>query len=166
MSLTNMIKIAQDINFYPLYIKPAFVFQDNNDGHLKLQFEADANSSLGNLYDSLCKALGIEWNGISPYNKYGVYIKCAMHSAGDRAAYGCGPENANYGGFCPQMIIAYRPKFKSKDAGAAFIARCNKYIDHWRSMYPSGVAVGTTKFCPEGGCMGLFIQYNQPLDFK
>lgn len=157
MSLKNMIKIAQDIDFDPLYIKPAFVFQDYYDGHLKLQFEADANSSLGNLYDSLCKAMGIEWNGISPYNNRGVYTKCAMHSAGDRAAYGCGPDNANYGGFCPQMIIAYKPKFKSKDAGAAFIARCNKYIDYWRNLYPSGVAVGTTKFCPEGGCLGLFL---------
>jgi hypothetical protein len=157
MTLTNMIKIAQDIDFDPLYIKPAFVFQDSYDGHLKLQFEADPDSALGKLYDSLCKAFGIEWNGFSPYNRYGTYTKCAMHSAGDRAAYGCGPQNGNYGGFCPQMIIAYRPKFKSQDDGAAFIARCNNYIDYWRSLYPSGVAVGTTSFCPHGGCLGLFL---------
>ena len=40
MSLSDMIKIARNIDFGTLYIKPAFVFVDG-DGHVKLQFEAD-----------------------------------------------------------------------------------------------------------------------------
>ena len=71
-----------------------FVFQDD-DGSIKLQFEADANSALGYLYSALCEMIGISWNYDSPYNDLGVYTNCAMHAAGDRAKYGCGPENGN-----------------------------------------------------------------------
>lgn len=151
-----MIKVGKSLDFGTLYIKPAFVFVDGN-GHVKLQFEADPNSALAYLYDSLCKQLGIAWNYESPYNNYGVYTNCAMHAAGDRAQYGCGPENSNSGGFCPQMTIAYSPRFASEDHAAAYLASCNNYIDYWRSIYPSGVAVGTNKFCPQGGCLGLFL---------
>lgn len=80
-----------------------------------------------------------------------------MHSAGDRAKYGCGPENENTGGFCPQMTIAYSVKFNSEDHAAAYLENCNNYVDYWRSLYPSGVAVGASGFCPDGGCLGLFL---------
>lgn len=156
ISLSNVIKVLQKIEFGTLYIKPAFVFQDE-DGAVKLQFEADANSALGYLYDNLCKMLGLSWNYDSPSNYYETYTNCAMHASGDRAAYGCGPENANKGGFCPQMTIGYRVSFQSEDAAAAFFDRGNSYVDYWRSLYPSGVAVGTSNFCPDGGCLGLFL---------
>ena len=146
----------KNIKFGNLYIKPAFVFVDDN-GHLKLQFEADPNSSLGYLYDSLCKELGISWNYKSPKNNYGIYTNCAMHAAGDRASYGCGPHGDNSGGFCPQMTIAYSVKFRSESAAASYLQIANNYVDYWRSLYPSGVAVGTDQFCPKGGCLGLFL---------
>jgi len=80
-----------------------------------------------------------------------------MHAAGDRATYGCGPDNTNNGGFCPQMTIAYRVKFQSDDHAAAFFYKGNSYVDYWRSLYPNGVAVGTNNFCKDGGCLGLFL---------
>lgn len=101
--------------------------------------------------------LGISWNNDSPYNTLGVYTNCAMHAAGDRAKYGCGPENGNSGGFCPQMTLAYRVRFQSEDHAASYLAKCNDYVDYWRSLYPSGVAVGTSKFCQDGGCLALFL---------
>uniref|UniRef100_A0A7S3Q3H4 Uncharacterized protein n=1 Tax=Chaetoceros debilis TaxID=122233 RepID=A0A7S3Q3H4_9STRA len=156
ISLSNLIKVVKSIQFGNLYIKPAFVFIDDN-GHLKLQFEADSNSAMGYLYDNLCKELGIMWNYNSPENNYGLYTNCAMHSAGDRAAYGCGPENSNSGGFCPQMTIAYSVKFNSADYAAAYLTMANDYVDYWRSLYPSGVAVGTSSFCSDGGCLGLYL---------
>mmetsp|Transcript_22774 Transcript_22774/g.45734 ORF Transcript_22774/g.45734 Transcript_22774/m.45734 type:complete len:940 (-) Transcript_22774:107-2926(-) len=156
IGLSDLIKIVKKIQFGTLYIKPAFVFIDG-DGHIKMQFEADANSALGYLYDSLCKELGISWNYDTPYNSNGVYTNCAMHAAGDRAKYGCGNENSNQGGFCPQMTIAYSARFNSEDDAAAYLAKCNGYIDYWRSLYPSGVAVGTSQFCSGGGCLGLFL---------
>lgn len=156
MSLENLIKLGKKIDFGTLYIKPAFVFQDD-DGSIKLQFEADANSALGYLYSHLCQMIGISWNYDSPYNDLGLYTSCAMHAAGDRAKYGCGPENGNSGGFCPQMTLAYRVGFQSEEHAAAYLARCNDYVDYWRSMYPSGVAVGTSKFCKDGGCLALFL---------
>jgi hypothetical protein len=159
MSLSDLIKVASNIDFGKLYIKPAFVFTDQN-GHVKLQFETDTTSALGYLYDSLCKELGISWNYASPSNNAGVYTNCAMHAAGDRASYGCTPDNiaaGTSGGFCPQMTIAYSPRFQSEDLAAAYLARCNNYVDYWRSLYPSGVAVGTSSFCPDGGCLGLFL---------
>ena len=154
--MSNIIKIMKNIEFGTLYIKPAFVFIDGN-GHLKLQFEADSNSALGYLYDTLCKELGISWNYASPSNTLGVYTNCAMHAAGDRANYGCGPENGNGGGFCPQMTIAYEPKFHGEEYAATFLANCNSYVDYWRSLYPTGVAIGTDNFCPNGGCLGLYL---------
>jgi len=156
VSLADLIKIAKKIEFGTLYIKPAFVFQDD-DGSLKLQFEADANSALGYLYDNFCKQLGISWNYEKPSNDIGVYGNCAMHAAGDRAKYGCGPENAGSGGFCPQMTLAYSVGFQSEDMAAAYIYKSNAYVDYWRSLYPSGVAVGTDSFCENGGCLGLFL---------
>eukprot|EP00978_Attheya_sp_CCMP212_P000893 scaffold1911_cov46-Attheya_sp.AAC.4 len=156
MSLSDMIKVAKHIDFGKLYIKPAFVFVDD-DGHLKLQFEADASSAIGYLYDSLCKELGITWNYQTPSNSYGTYTNCAMHASGDRAKYGCGPENSNTGGFCPQMTIAYSVRFQSEDHAAAYLDQCNNYVDYWRSLYPSGVAVGTNQFCSDGGCLALFL---------
>lgn len=156
ISLANLIKVAKKIDFGTLYIKPAFVFQDDN-GHIKLQFEADTSSALAYLYDSLCKELGIAWNYDTPYNKAGVYTNCAMHAAGDRAKYGCGPEGTGDGGFCPQMTIAYSVKFASEDAAAAYFEMANNYVDYWRSIYPSGVAVGTDNFCQDGGCLALFL---------
>lgn len=122
-----------------------------------MQFEADSSSAMGYLYDNLCKQLGISWNYNSPSNKYGVYTNCAMHAAGDRASYGCGPDNKNTGGFCPQMTMAYSVKFRSEDSAAAYLQIANNYVDYWRSLYPTGVAVGTNQFCPNGGCMGLFL---------
>ena len=156
MSIESLIKIGKKINFGTLYLKPAFVFQDD-DGSIKLQFEADASSALGYLYSNLCQMIGISWNYDSPYNDLGLYTNCAMHAAGDRAKYGCGPDNGNSGGFCPQMTLAYRVKFQSEEHAAAYLSRCNDYVDYWRSLYPSGVAVGTDKFCQEGGCMALFL---------
>jgi hypothetical protein len=156
MALSDMIKVAQHIDFGTLYIKPAFVFVDD-DGHVKLQFEADTTSALAYLYNNLCKELGISWNYDSPSNNYGTYTNCAMHAAGDRASYGCGPDGTNQGGFCPQMTLAYSPRFSSESAAAAYLDRCNNYVNYWRSLYPSGVAVGTSKFCPNGGCMALFL---------
>ena len=105
--MENLIKLGKKIDFGTLYIKPAFIFQDD-DGSIKLQFEADANSALGYLYSSLCQMLGISWNYESPYNDLGLYTNCAMHAAGDRAKYGCGPENGNSGGFCPQMTVSHQ----------------------------------------------------------
>mmetsp|Transcript_28400 Transcript_28400/g.76933 ORF Transcript_28400/g.76933 Transcript_28400/m.76933 type:complete len:998 (-) Transcript_28400:267-3260(-) len=156
MSLSDMIRIAKNIDFGTLYIKPAFVFVDG-DGHVKLQFETDTNSALAYLYNSFCKEMGISWNYESPQNSIGVYTNCAMHGADDRASYGCGPDGTNQGGFCPQMTLAYQPRFNSEEMAAAYLERCNNYVDYWRSLYPSGVAVGTTKFCPNGGCMALFL---------
>jgi hypothetical protein len=156
MALSDMIKVAQHIDFGTLYIKPAFVFVDD-DGHVKLQFEADTTSALAYLYNNLCKELGISWNYDAPQNNYGTYTNCAMHAAGDRASYGCGPDGTNQGGFCPQMTLAYSPRFASEQAAAAYLDRCNNYVNYWRSLYPSGVAVGTSKFCPNGGCMALFL---------
>lgn len=129
----------------------------DSDGHVKLQFEADTTSALAYLYDNLCKQLGITWNYDSPSNYLGVYSNCAMHSAGDRASYGCGPDGSGTGGFCPQMTLAYAPKFASEDAAAAYLDRANNYVDYWRSLYPSGVAVGTDRFCSQGGCLALFL---------
>lgn len=146
----------KNLNFGTLYIKPAFLFQDD-DGAVKLQFEADAYSALGYLYDNMCKMLGLSWNYESPSNSYGYYTNCAMHAAGDRATYGCGPDNTNNGGFCPQMTIAYRVAFQSDDHAAAFFYKGNSYVDYWRSLYPNGVAVGTNNFCKDGGCLGLFL---------
>jgi len=115
-------------------------------------------SALAYLYDSLCKELGITWNYDSPSNSLGVYSNCAMHAAGDRAKYGCGPDGAGTGGFCPQMTLAYSPRFASEEYAAAYLDSANNYVDYWRSLYPSGVAVGTSKFCPNtGGCLGLFL---------
>jgi len=156
MSLSDMIKVAKNIEFGQLFIKPAFVFIDG-DGHLKLQFEADSNSALGYLYTALCQELGITWNYNSPSNNKGLYTNCAMHSAGDKASNGCGPDSGNSGGFCPQMYIAYEPKFHSEDYAAAYLEMANNYVDYWRSLYSDGVAVGTNKFCPNGGCLGLFL---------
>ena len=156
MALSDIISIAKKIDFGTLYIKPAFVFLDE-DGHIKLQFEADTQSALAYLYDSLCKELGITWDYESPYNNLGVYTHCAMHAAGDRAKYGCGPDGYGYGGFCPQMTIAYSPKFIGGEYSAAYISRCNNYVDYWRKLYPNGVAVGTNQFCNNGGCLGLFL---------
>jgi hypothetical protein len=156
MSLGQMIKVAQNVDFGTLYIKPAFVFVDS-DGHVKLQFEVDTSSALAYLYDTLCKELGIAWNYESPTNNVGAYTNCAMHAAGDRASYGCGPDGTNQGGFCPQMTLAYSPRFDSEDSAASYLARSNNYVDYWRSLYPSGVAVGTSKFCPSGGCLALFL---------
>ena len=156
LSIESLIKIGKKLNFGTLYIKPAFVFQDD-DSSIKLQFEADASSALGYLYSNLCQMIGIAWKYDSPYNDLGLYTNCAMHAAGDRAKYGCGPENGNSGGFCPQMTIAYRVNFQSTSHAAAYLSRCNDYIDYWRSLYPSGVAVGTDKFCQDGGCLALFL---------
>ena len=156
MSLGDMIKVAKNIDFGTLYIKPAFVFVDQ-DGHVKLQFEADMTSSLAYLYDELCKQLGISWNYDPPSNSIGAYTNCAMHASGDRSSYGCGPDGTNQGGFCPQMTLAYAPKFASEDLAAAYLYRCNNYVDYWRGLYPSGVAVGTSNFCPNGGCLALFL---------
>ena len=156
ISISDLIKVAQNVDFGTLYIKPAFVFIDE-DGHAKLQFEADTSSALAYLYDTLCKELGIAWNYESPSNKLGIYTNCAMHAAGDRASYGCGPDGTNQGGFCPQMTLAYSPRFASEESAAAYLNRCNNYVDYWRSLYPSGVAVGTSKFCPNGGCLALFL---------
>ena len=156
MALENLIKVGKRIDFGTLYIKPAFVFIDD-DGHIKLQFEMDPNSALAYLYDSLCKELGIAWNYDTPYNNQGVYTNCAMHAAGDRAKYGCGPDGSGVGGFCPQMTVAYSARFQGEEQAAAYLENCNNYVDYWRSMYPSGVAVGTTSFCPSGGCLGLFL---------
>jgi len=156
MSLSDMIKVIKYIEFGTLYIKPAFVFLDD-DGHLKLQFEADANSAMGYLYTTLCKQLGITWNYNSPSNDLGLYTNCAMHAAGDKASNGCGPSNGNSGGFCPQMYLAYGPKFQSGDHAAAYLSMANQYVDYWRSLYPNGVAVGADSFCPSGGCLGLFL---------
>lgn len=122
-----------------------------------LQFEADTTSALAYLYDNLCKQLGITWNYESPSNSLGVYTNCAMHAAGDRAAYGCGPDGTGSGGFCPQMTLAYAPKFSGEEAAAAYLDRCNNYVDYWRSLYPSGVAIGSSNFCPSGGCLALFL---------
>lgn len=81
-----------------------------------------------------------------------------MHAAGDRAKYGCGPDGTGSGGFCPQMALAYAPRFASEDYAAAFLYRANNYVDYWRKLYPSGVAVGTSDFCANtGGCLGLFL---------
>jgi len=87
-----------------------------------------------------------------------------MHAAGDRAIYGCSPAASNArkqfsGGFCPQMTLAYSPKFSSEQAKAAYLTMANNYVDYWRSLYPSGVATGTNKFCSNsnGGCLGLFL---------
>ena len=55
------------------------------------------------------------------------------------------------------MTLAYGPKFIDGESAAAYVSRCNNYVDYWRSMYPSGVAVGTNDFCPNGGCLGLFL---------
>jgi hypothetical protein len=156
ISLANLIKVGKRIEFGTLYIKPAFVFIDDN-GHVKLQFEMDPNSALAYLYNNLCKELGISWNYETPYNKEKVYTNCAMHAAGDRAKYGCGPEGTGVGGFCPQMTVAYSAKFQSADHATAYLTQCNNYVDYWRSLYPSGVAVGTSSFCPSGGCLGLFL---------
>lgn len=155
-ALSNIVKVAKNLEFGKLYIKPAFVFQDD-DGSIKLQFEADPTSSLAYLYDALCKQLGIAWNYDKPYNTLGVYTNCAMHAAGDRAKYGCGPDGSKNGGFCPQMTLAYRVGFQSESHAAAYMYRCNQYVDYWRSLYPSGVAVGTENFCRDGGCLGLFL---------
>lgn len=159
-----MIKVLKTVQFGTLYIKPAFVFTDSN-GHLKLQFEADPHSSMGYLYDNLCQMLGVKWNYVSPYNSHGLYTNCAMHAAGDRATYGCGPNGANSGGFCPQMTLAYSPRFRSQNDAASYITNANNYVDYWRSLYPYGVAVGTSTFCRDktsssgykGGCLGLFL---------
>jgi hypothetical protein len=156
MSLANLIKVGKRIEFGTLYIKPAFVFVDDS-GHIKLQFEADPSSAMAYLYDNLCKELGIAWNYDTPYNKEGVYTNCAMHASGDRAKYGCGPDGTGVGGFCPQMTVAYSPRFQDEDSAAAYLDMCNNYVDYWRSLYPSGVAVGTSSFCSEGGCLGLFL---------
>jgi hypothetical protein len=156
ISLGDLIKVAKKLEFGTLYIKPAFVFVDS-DGHLKLQFEADTTSALAYLYDTLCKQLGITWNYVSPSNSIGVYSNCAMHAAGDRAKYGCGPDGSGSGGFCPQMTLAYSPRFLSESYAAAYMYKCNNYVDYWRSLYPNGVAVGTSQFCPSGGCVGLFL---------
>jgi hypothetical protein len=112
---------------------------------------------LAYLYDTLCKQLGITWNYNSPSNSIGVYSNCAMHAAGDRASYGCGPDGTGNGGFCPQMTLAYSPRFLSENYAAAYLYRCNNYVDYWRSLYPSGVAVGSSRFCASGGCLGLFL---------
>jgi len=101
--------------------------------------------------------LGISWNYEVPSNPLNEYTACSMHAAGDRATYGCGPDNQNSGGFCPQMTIAYKVKFQSEDHAAAYLANCNSYVDYWRSLYPSGVAVGSGSFCKNGGCLGLFL---------
>merc|ERR1711934_760760 len=98
------------------------------NGHLKMQFEADSNSALGYLYDSLCKELGIAWNYESPYNTLGQYTNCAMHAAGDRAGYGCGPDNSNTGGFCPQMTIAYSIRFKGEEYAAEYLQQANDML--------------------------------------
>jgi hypothetical protein len=156
ISLGDLIKVAKKLDFGTLYLKPGFLFVDS-DGHLKLQFEADTSSALAYLYDSLCKQLGITWNYQSPSNEVGVYSNCAMHASGDRASYGCGPDGSGTGGFCPQMTLAYSPRFISEDYAATYLENANNYIDYWRSLYPSGVAVGTTNFCPSGGCLGLFL---------
>ena len=132
------------------------MFIDDN-GHVKLQFEADPNSALAYLYNNLCKELGIAWNYETPYNKEKVYTNCAMHASGDRAKYGCGPEGTGVGGFCPQMTVAYSAKFQSADHATVYLTQCNNYVDYWRSLYPSGVAVGTSSFCSNGGCLGLFL---------
>ena len=156
MSLSDMITIAKQIDFGKLYIKPAFVFVDDN-GHIKLQFESDPYSALAYLYDALCKELGIAWNYDTPSNKLGIYTNCAMHAAGDRAVYGCGPDGENTGGFCPQMTLAYKAKFQSEDHAAAYLDMANSYVDAWRAEYPNGVAVGSSTFCPDGGCLGLYL---------
>jgi len=156
VTLSNLIKIAQNIDFGTLYIKPAFVFVDD-DGHVKLQFEVDTSSALAYLYDVLCQQLGLSWNYESPSNNLGIYTNCAMHAAGDRAKYGCGPDGSGDGGFCPQMTLGYSVRFASEEHAAAYLDRSNNYVDYWRGLYPSGVAVGTDKFCPSGGCLGLFL---------
>lgn len=156
MALGDLIKVMKKVSFGTMYIKPAFVFIDS-DGHLKLQFEADTTSAMAYLYDTLCKELGITWNYNSPSNPLGVYSNCAMHAAGDRASYGCGPQGSSSGGYCPQMTLAYSPRFSSEDHASAYLYRSNNYVDYWRSLYPSGVAVGSNNFCPSGGCVCLFL---------
>jgi len=163
LAIGDLHKVLDTIKFASLYIKPAFVFIDDN-GHLKLQFEADDNSAVGYLYNSLCKTLGIKWNNKSPTNNKGLYTNCAMHAAGDRASLGCGLSGGGSGGgsagaFCPQMYLAYNPKFKSKESSFAYLKMANTYVDYWRNLYPAGVATGTSKFCSKsgGGCLGLFL---------
>jgi len=166
MSLSDMIKVAKNIDFGKLYIKPAFVFVDDN-GHIKLQFESDPYSALAYLYDALCKELGIAWNYDTPSNNLGIYTNCAMHAAGDRAIYGCGPDGENTGGFCPQMTLAHKARFQSEDHATSYLNMSNSYVDKWRAMYPSGVAVGSSKFCRDGGCLGLFLnRYDLHAVFK
>lgn len=55
------------------------------------------------------------------------------------------------------MTLAYAPKFIDGESSAAYLARSNAYVDYWRSLYPSGVAVGTKNFCKDGGCLGLYL---------
>jgi len=154
--LSSIIKITKQVDFGNLYIKPAFVFIDDY-GHIRLQFEADADSALGYLYTNLCKMMGIPWNNAFPSNTIETYTHCSMHAANDNGNMGCGPGNKNTGGFCPQMVIAYSVRFQSDDLAAEYLAVCNTYVDYWRRIYPSGVAVGTSSFCKDGGCLGLFL---------
>ncbi|KAL7535364.1 hypothetical protein ACHAWF_005147 [Thalassiosira exigua] len=154
--LESLVTVGRSIKFDTIFIKPAFVFIDEY-GSIKLQFEADAKSALGNLYNKLCQRIGISWKGQISHNGLGHYTNCAMHSAGDRAKFGCGPENGKSGGFCPQMTLAYDVRFRSNEHAAAYIETSNNYVDYWRTLYPSGVAAGISDNCPEGGCLGLFL---------
>ena len=55
------------------------------------------------------------------------------------------------------MTLAYKAKFQSEDYAAAYLDMANKYVDDWRDRYPNGVAVGSSTFCPDGGCLGLYL---------
>ena len=55
------------------------------------------------------------------------------------------------------MTLAYRVGFQSDDHAVAYFDMVNSYVDFWRQKFPSGVAVGTSEFCPDGGCLGLFL---------
>jgi hypothetical protein len=162
IGLEKLITILEQINFSSLLLKPAFMYVDSN-GNIKLQFEADASSALGTLYDSLCSALGTPdyGNNVYPYNDLGVYSSCTSSLASDRASYGCGATSSEgsegTGFFCPYATLAYKAQFMTDDLKGQYLTKCNTYIDEWRSKYPNGVALGTSNFCSSGGCLALFL---------
>ena len=48
-------------------------------------------------------------------------------------------------------------KFKLEDSAVIYRSKANTYVDYWRSICPTGVAVVKDNLCPSGGCLELFL---------
>ena len=132
ISMDTVIDIVSRIKFSTIYLKPAFV-GSTPAGNIALYFEMSSSSNLGDLFDSLCKAIGHPDDGGDSSDTYKNY--CAIPKMSDSSKYGCYPSASGAGPYCLYADIIYEPRFFEDDDGTAaadYFAYANTVVDSWR----------------------------------